>query len=156
MEMIRDFANDSLDIWSEPIRARSKRGCAGFGFDVLLSTNNISNKATGTVTPRITATFYGKAREIVSGYARVKISSLYKVKDRIYFALYATDDPALGYKTPDVEKSSSHDSYRVCFTVDTEQAEAVEREYKGYYNLEFDERYQLYFIDLNDRKRIKK
>lgn len=141
MEMIRDYANDALDIWGDyggKGRKNSK------GYDVLLSTQTSNGKY-----ERITVTFYGEACDTVSTFARIKLSSLQKVRDKIYFALYATDDPRLGYAITPQENRTT----RICKTVPPEDVDRVAKNYRGYYDLKFDNDLGLYYIDLKERRR---
>ena len=139
--MIRDYANDSLDIWADFVGKGRKNAN---GYDVLLSTQK-----SGGENKRITVAFYGKARDFVGNFARIKISSLQKVRDKMYFGLYAVDDTRYGYSIP----SNNEQSIRVSATVPAAEVEMVEAKYKGYYDLKFDENLELYYIDLNERKR---
>ena len=139
MVMIRDYANDSLDIWGSHA-GKGRRNVNGY--DVLLSTQKSGNKS-----KRITVTFYGKARDAIDTFARIKLSSLQKVRDKIYFALYATDDARLGYAITPADKST-----RVCATAPAVEVDMVEDRHKGYYDLKFDEDLELYYIDLKERR----
>ncbi len=144
MEMIRDYANDSLDIWM-PVR---KMRIGNEQRDVLLSTNTSINKATGAVAERITVTFYGKAKDFISRFARIKLSQLSKSGDKLYFALYVTDDSGLGYKISNKKEKS----IRICAAADEYDYNLISKYYKGHYDLEFDEQLQLYYINLNSKR----
>lgn len=142
MEMMRDYANDMLNIWAD-YSGKGRRNA--HGYDVLLSTQR-----SGGENKRITVTFYGEACEIINNFKRIKISSLQKVDDKIYFALYAADNSSLGYAiTPNNKEKST----RICAAASPEDVEKVATEYKGYYDLKFDEKFELYYIDLRDRRR---
>lgn len=141
MEMIRDYANDMLNIWAD-YSGKGRKNANGY--DVLLSTQK-----SGGESKRITVTFYGKAREVIDNFARIKLSSLEKVNDKIYFALYATDDSALGYA---ITPSNKEKSTRISATAPPEEVEMVATNHKGYYDLKFDEKLELYYIDLNERR----
>ena len=143
MEMIRDYANDNIDIWSD-FASKGRKNV--HEYEALLSTQIAGG---GTTAKRITVAFYGRARDIVGRFARIKLSSLQKIADRMYFALYATDDSRLGYAIP----TNKGKSIRIYATVPVSEIELVEREHKGYYDLKFDERLELYYIDLNERKK---
>lgn len=139
MEMIRDYANDRIDIWAD-FTGKGRNNVNGY--DVLLSTQKSGGKS-----KRITVTFYGKAKEFVSGFARIKVSSLSKVHDKMYFGLYTTDDSRYGYAITPTEKT-----VRISATTPPAEIEKVDSKYKGYYDLMFDENLELYYIDLNERK----
>lgn len=140
MEMIKDYANDSLDIWADFIgKGRKNRN----GYDVLLSTAK-----NGEHGKRVTITFYGKACDTVSNFARIRLSSLKKVSGRMYFALFVSDDSRLGYSIA----KGKDESIRISATIPMDEIELIENEHRGYYDLKFDERYGLYYIDLNERK----
>lgn len=141
MEIIRNYANDKLNIWAD-FAGKGRKNASGY--DVLLSTQKSGGK-----NKRITITFYGEARDIVNNFARIKLSSLQKVPDKIYFALYATDDSRLGYAIPTINKEPS---IRISATAPAIEVERVSVEHKGYYDLKFDENLELYYIDLTERK----
>lgn len=141
MDMIKDYANDSLDIWADFIGKGRKNSN---GYDVLLSTSK-----SGEHGKRVTVTFYGKACDTVSNFARIKLSSLKKVPDRMYFALYAVDDSRLGYSI----SKGKDENIRIAATIPADEIDLIENQFRGYYDLKFEAQLGLYYIDLNERKK---
>lgn len=142
MEIVNNIANENVDFWRIPKGSTTKSGKKMF--NVRLAFSPITKNSRRS---RLSIYFGPEALGIMGPFTRAKVSSLEVVANRIYFGFY-TDNHIDGTYTISRLKKGNHTDIRIQYSLTEKESKVFMNKWReGYYKLEFDSNYNLYYIE---------